>query len=405
MDLQTLKLALVTGLPLVYLRTDDILHVKEILTFLAEEEVSSINVPEVIAKVSNLKVPAGRIFYCTTECKSLPKLYAFCKANEKTIIFVNTEKSVLQFDAGSLVPPKELVLAKLETVSETPEMLLPCFGGMTLKDVEEVSMLTMTRDDSLTPRGVNTTRRSYRNLKGISPINTGMDYYVCPSYLDEWLGKNSKFFLNPVHQALVPRGLLFDGNPGTGKTAAAKHIAGAFQVPLYHIDVGAMKGKYVGESEGNLLNALSQVDQVEPCVVLFDEVEKIFQSQSDSGVTSSLLSQLLWWLQEHETRVFAVMTTNKVTSIPAELYREGRIDATMNFAGIESAADAYTFAKGAFDSMCDDIDTGPKIKTPKSYKALKKQVDVLYIDGDAIPQAKLTQLTYSLIRELLPQGG
>lgn len=191
-----------------------------------------------------------------------------------------------------------MVLQFLKEISENPEELLPAFGGLTLKDVGEVAKMTMTRDDSLTPRGVNETRRGYNNLRGITQVDTAMPYYLCPSYLDEWLGVNAKFFTDPVHASLKPRGLLFDGPPGTGKTLASKYIAAMFGVPLYRLDLGAMMGKYVGESENNLNAALSEVDQVEPCVIIFDEVEKVFQSQGDSGVTTRLLSQLLWWLQK-----------------------------------------------------------------------------------------------------------
>lgn len=97
----------------------------------------------------------------------------------------------------------------------------------------------------------------------------------------------------------------------TGKTLASKFIASEFGVPLYRLDLGAMMGKYVGESEASLNAALTQIDQVEPCVVILDEVEKIFQSQGDSGVTSRLLSQLLWWLPKWIDQKFFIMAQMK----------------------------------------------------------------------------------------------
>lgn len=400
--MEMLPLALKAGLPLIHVLTDDVINVEEVLVFLAGgEEFKPLNIPLEITKTSELKVPAGRLFYTSSDCKTLKKLYHFCVDNEKTIVFVNTEKSVLQFDGGTLVPPKELVHRFLKDISPDPDELLPAFGGMTLKDVGEVAKLTMTRDESLTARGVNETRRGYKNLKGISPVDTQIEYYLTPSYLSFWMGNNATFFLNPVHDALIPRGLLFDGPPGTGKTLAAKYIASELGVPLYRMDVGAMKGKYVGESEGNLLAALSQVDTVEPCVVLIDEVEKIFQSQGDSGVTSSLLSQLLWWLAEHKTKVFTVMTTNDIKRIPAELYREGRIDATMQFLGIESSSEGYEFSKGAFESMLKDL--GYSV-APEDYPELQKRIKLMYTDNLPVPQAKLTQVTYAYVKELVSLG-
>ena len=84
----------------------------------------------------------------------------------------------------------------------------------TLKDVGEVAKMTMTRDEALSARGVNETRRGYRNLKGIQQVDTNISYYVEPSYLSDWLATNTQFFIHPVHPSLVPKGLLFDGPPG-----------------------------------------------------------------------------------------------------------------------------------------------------------------------------------------------
>lgn len=395
-----LELALASTLPLIYVRTDDVINVEEVLSFISNEPATPINLPETIAKASDLKLPEARVLYTSSECRSLAKLYRLAVEMEKTIVFINTEKSVLQFDGGTLVPPKELVLKFLTEmgVCEEPEELLPSFGGLTLKDIGEIAKMTMTRDESLTPRGVSETRRGYNKLQGITQVNTEQDYYVCPPDLQNWLKANTSFFKAPKHPSLTPRGLLFDGPPGTGKTLASKHIAQEFGVPLYRLDLGAMMGKYVGESEGNLNAALAQVDEVEPCVIIFDEVEKVFQGTSDSGVTSRLLSQLLWWLQEHKTKVFTVMTTNNVKTIPAELHREGRIDKTMQFLGIESFKGGYDFAKGAFDSMLNEMQA---TASAEDYTELTKRVKSLFVDNMPVPQSKITQTTYALVREAL----
>lgn len=398
MSLDFLKLAVKSKIPLIYVRTDDLVNVEEVLSFIAGEQVRPINVPEVISKISDLKVPEGYLHFTTCECKSMVKLYRFCKANELTIICVNTERSVVHVDCGTVLPPKEMVYQFLSTISDEPATLLPAFGGLTLKDVQEISKMTATRDEALSVRGVNKTRGCYSNLKGITQVDTVMGYYKVPKYLHNWLDTNTQFFMQPVHDSLTPRGLLFDGPPGTGKSAASKHIAATFGLPLYRLDIGAMKGKYVGDSEGNLLAALSQVDQVEPCVVIFDEIEKVFQTTGDSGVTSSMLSQLLWWLQEHRSRVFTVMTTNDKAAIPKELYREGRIDGVMEFLGIQGAADGFEFAKGAMDVMVAQL--GGSVEGD-SYAELKDRVALLYADGDTIPQVKLTQVAYNLVREML----
>lgn len=400
MDMNMLKLAMQSGVPLLYVRTDDIINVEEVLTFVADEPVLPLELPAQINAISDLKVPKGRVFYTSSECKSLVKLYHFCVDQEKVIIFVNTEKSVLQFDGGSLFPPKELVHKFLSEISDEPDTLLPAFGGMTLKDIGEVAKMTMTRDEAISVRGVNTTRRGYSKPRGITQVDTELTFYREPSYLGNWLSDNTKFFINPVHDSLTPRGLLFDGPPGTGKTLASKHIASTFGVPLYRLDLGAMMGKYVGESEHVLNAALAQLDQVEPCVAILDEVEKIFQSQSDSGVTSRLLSQLLWWLQEHRSQVFVVMTTNDIKAIPEELYREGRIDAVMEFLGVESKEEGIEFAVAAYESMLGELDRQP---SKDGIAALTKKVGSLYIDKKPVPQARLSKTANDMVKDMLIQ--
>lgn len=395
--LEMLSLAIESGLPLIHIRTDDIINVEDVLTHLAKEKVRPLQVPVEIPKVSELKIPEGRVFYTSVECKSLHKLYLYCVDNEKTIIFINTEKSVLQFDGGTLFPPKEMVLDFLKQLVDNPEHLLPAFGGLTLKDVGEIAQLTMTRDGSLTVDGVNSTRRAYSKLRGIQQVDTDLPYYVCPSYLETWMDQNTQFFLDNKHPSLTPRGLLFDGPPGTGKTLASKYIAHKFGVPLYRLDLGAMMGKYVGQSEESLNAALTQIDQVAPCVVILDEVEKVFQSSSDSGVTSRMLSQLLWWLQEHKSQVFVVMTANDVKKIPEELHREGRIDGTMKFMGIEVFADGFDFAKGAFDKVVEQVGV---TLNGENYAVLTKRVKALFNDVEAVAQTKLTKLVYDYVREL-----
>jgi hypothetical protein len=390
-------------LPLVYVRTDDVINAEEVIQFIAGKDVkvAGVNLPETIGKTSDLQLPEGDIFYTSSECKSLAKLYKHMTDLERTVVFINTEKSVLQFDGGVLVPPKELVLEYLiEMGLDTAQAqeLLPAFGGLTLKDVGEVAKMTMTRDESITVKGINQTRRGYSKMQGITQVDTEQSYYVKPPELEKWLDSIAPFFKDPKHPSLMPRGLLADGPPGTGKTAAAKAIAATFGVPLYRLDLGTMMGMYVGQSEGNLNAALAQVDEVEPCVIIFDEVEKVFRGVGDSGVTSRMLSQLLWWLQEHKSKVFTVMSTNDKTGIPTELYREGRIDKVMGFYGIHGAKDCFEFAKGAFDTMLAEMSAEAG---QDDYAALQKRVNMLCSSGEPVPQVKLMQAVISLVRESL----
>lgn len=136
------------------------------------------------------------------------------------------------------------------------------------------------------------------------------------------------------------------------------------------------------------------------CVIIFDEVEKVFQSQSDSGVTSRMLSQLLWWLQSHKSKVFTVMTTNDMAKIPEELYREGRIDQTIPFLGIESYDEGCMFAVGALTNMLTQMKKDSLI-TEDNKKTLFSRLKVMFADGVCVPQSRITQAAYNLVKELV----
>lgn len=126
-----------------------------------------------------------------------------------------------------------------------------------------------------------------------------------------------------------PRGVLLLGVQGCGKSMLAKAIAGGFGVPLLRLDFGALYNKYHGETEKNLRDALNSAEQLAPCVLWMDEVEKGLASSSDGGdggVSRRVLGTLLTWMAERKAPVFLVATANQVHELPAELLRKGRFD-------------------------------------------------------------------------------
>ncbi|HEY2344777.1 MAG TPA: AAA family ATPase [Xanthomonadaceae bacterium] len=128
-----------------------------------------------------------------------------------------------------------------------------------------------------------------------------------------------------------PKGILLLGVQGCGKSLAAKSIAGGFGVPLVRLDFGTLYDKYHGETEKNLRQALASAEQIAPCVLWMDEIEKGLASGSsdaDGGVSRRVLGYLLTWMAERTSRVFLVATANQVQDLPPELLRKGRFDET-----------------------------------------------------------------------------
>jgi len=94
--------------------------------------------------------------------------------------------------------------------------------------------------------------------------------------------------------------------------------------------MGALRSKWVGESEGNIRKALRVAETVAPCVLWLDEIEKALagatQGAADGGVSGDALGTVLSWMQDRAGSVFVVATANDVSALPPELLRKGRFD-------------------------------------------------------------------------------
>lgn len=125
-----------------------------------------------------------------------------------------------------------------------------------------------------------------------------------------------------------PRGVLLVGVPGCGKSLSAKAIAANWNLPLYRLDFATVQGQYVGQSEQQLKDAFLSAEHLSPCVLWIDEIEKGLggMGNDSSGVTTRMVGQFLFWLQECKKMVFVVATANDVSMLPSELLRRGRFD-------------------------------------------------------------------------------
>jgi AAA+ superfamily predicted ATPase len=171
-----------------------------------------------------------------------------------------------------------------------------------------------------------------RVLEWFDPLPGGLDAVGGLENLKAWLVARRSAY-TPEARAFglpSPKGAMLVGVPGCGKSLTAKAIATAWQVPLLRLDLGALKSKFVGESEGNLRKALAVVGAIGRCVVWLDEVEKALagatQGAADGGVSSDALGTVLSWMQERAGEAFVVATANDVSSLPPELLRKGRFD-------------------------------------------------------------------------------
>ncbi len=132
-------------------------------------------------------------------------------------------------------------------------------------------------------------------------------------------------------EELIPRGMIFWGPPGTGKTYFAKAMASAIGAAITVVSGPELKSKWVGESEENLRQIFLKARQSAPAIIVFDELDSFATARgtyTGSGVEHSMVNQLLTEMDgfHKEELVFVVGTTNFVESLDPALLRPGRFE-------------------------------------------------------------------------------
>lgn len=271
----------------------------------------------------------------------LNDLYHDAEQNEYTIIFINAEPDSRMMDCGELFPDHPTVYNMLEGElrKDILEESVSYLMGLTVQQIKQVLSLCTVFFSVISVDSIRQTKeRLFIAQTGLTKIETSTPYYFeTQTDLPEgWIENRKPYMFEDVDHRLVPKGLLMHGRAGTGKTEFAKYVAREWGLSLFLLDVNSMLTKWQGEAEHHLSQALATLDRESPCLVLFDEVEKLFLADSENDTSQRLLSKLLWWLQGKESKVFVVMTCNNLSVLPAELYRAGRIDQTVELQGLHA---------------------------------------------------------------------
>ncbi len=147
--------------------------------------------------------------------------------------------------------------------------------------------------------------------------------------LKKWLQQRKDVFIaeKPPKGLDRPKGLLLNGVQGSGKSLTAKAIAGVWNLPLLHLDIGSLFNKFIGETEKNLRDAIKTAEVMSPCILWIDEIEKGISTGDDTtGTSDRVLGTILTWMAERKHRVFLAITANNIEALPPELIRKGRLD-------------------------------------------------------------------------------
>jgi transitional endoplasmic reticulum ATPase len=241
-----------------------------------------------------------------------------------THAFVGADLEALCKEAGMVALRRYLPLEgenQLASILATPDQL-----QITMED-----FLTALREIEPTATREFFTERStvrWHHVGGLVPIKEALMSIV------DWPMKYPELFASG--KVSPPKGILFTGPSGTGKTLMAKALAGEAGLNFISIGGPMIFSKWLGESEKALHNLFKKAKQSAPCILFFDEIDALIMARglvTDSGAVERIASQFFNELDSLTdlSQVIVLGATNREELLDPALMRTGRLDYILKF--------------------------------------------------------------------------
>ncbi len=133
--------------------------------------------------------------------------------------------------------------------------------------------------------------------------------------------------------ARIPKGVLLEGRPGTGKTLLAKAIAGEAKVPFFSISGSDFVEMFVGVGASRVRDLFSEAKKHAPCIIFIDEIDAVARRRGTGmggghDEREQTLNQLLVEMDGFGINegIIVLAATNRVDILDPAILRPGRFD-------------------------------------------------------------------------------
>lgn len=133
--------------------------------------------------------------------------------------------------------------------------------------------------------------------------------------------------------ARIPKGVLLEGAPGTGKTLLAKAVAGEANVPFFSISGSDFVEMFVGVGASRVRDLFSEAKKNSPCIVFIDEIDAVARRRGTGmggghDEREQTLNQMLVEMDGFGTNegIIVMAATNRVDILDPAILRPGRFD-------------------------------------------------------------------------------
>ncbi len=133
--------------------------------------------------------------------------------------------------------------------------------------------------------------------------------------------------------ARIPKGVLLEGRPGTGKTLLAKAVAGEAGVPFFSISGSDFVEMFVGVGASRVRDLFAEAKKNAPCIVFIDEIDAVARRRGTGmggghDEREQTLNQLLVEMDGFGVNegIIVMAATNRVDILDPAILRPGRFD-------------------------------------------------------------------------------